>query len=100
MNPALRLTAVYLLLLAPAHAQDGERIARLETEMRGVSAEVQRLERSLDRRFNDIEKKFDEAGHTIFDQWPAGLLGMLIVLDKAGYYLKRKNGNGAHRKEL
>ena len=40
-----------------------------------------------------------EIGKTAGSNWPILVVGFLILLDKAGYYLKRKGSNGGIKKE-
>lgn len=80
------------LFLALFLAQGGDsslsdRVTRIEAKTESIERSVTRIERKLDR-----DSQQDPA-HSGYEQyWP--LLGVLWLLDKGGYYIKRKNGNG------
>ena len=82
---------LWLLLQTDAFATEqdpAERLARLETQVFYLSETVHRIEDKVDA----LPGKED--GHTLKEHGFEGLLAAIIMLDKAGYYIRKKRANG------
>ena len=78
-----------LLLFMQPTSEAGERLARLEAQVVSLRDDIGRLESKVD---------ILSAQQVPADSWITSthgatwLLAALIALDKAGYYIRRKNG--------
>ena len=84
---------LWLLLQTGAFEDPAERLARLETQVSYLSAAVNRIEDKVDKLPGA------EDGHMLQEHGLEGFLAAIIMLDKAGYYIRRKRANGVERKE-
>ena len=73
---------------ATAAEDPAERLARLETQVVFLGSAIDRIETKLDNIA--ASQHSSEQHEPLKEQWPTALLTILIVLDKAGYYLRRK----------
>ena len=87
---------LWLLLQTEAFAageDQAERLARLETQVFYLSAGVNRIEDKVDALHGK------EEGHTFQEHGLEGLLAAIIMLDKAGYYIRRRRNGKTPEKE-
>lgn len=90
------MLAIYLLLQSLAFAEaPAERMARLETQVIFLTATINRIESKVDR-LPQVEEKNNK--HFLTEHGLEGLLGLLIVLDKGGYYIRRRSYRMAKEK--